>query len=232
MASKFDCKPTTVFRNGSHLSFNRVEMGLSEKMYSISQLDQAAELQKINKNNVDKTEYIAQRTRGVFLAAVGSPNLTFGFAYASQFVDPDHAALESMDTHIGRAKEKLEFRLRYIPIEKSFLGLGVFAFASFIRIADLTSQLGYVIVTADANGRTNILLYTGVKSKRVTKSVLGTALFSAIHAFDFARTLRTTLNDMFDRVTQPTIFTDYKSLFDSIVELFFTTKKAYFLVST
>lgn len=52
----------------------------------------------------------------------------------------------------------------------------------------------------DASGKANILHYSSFKAKRVTRSVLAAELFSCVHVFDYASTMRTTINDIFGRM--------------------------------
>lgn len=82
-----------------------------------------------------------------------------------------------------------------------------------------------MIVIEDARENANFFHYTSVKSKRVTKSVLAAEYFAAVHAFDFASALRTTLVGFFSRVVPSVLYTDSTPLFRSVVGLNPTTKK-------
>lgn len=94
-----------------------------------------------------------------------------------------------MNTNIQRAKDNQDLRIRFMPIDSTNIRLAVSCNASFASNVDLTSQLGYAIVIADDSVNVNILNYSRVKSKRVTKIVLAAKRFAAIPAFDLARTL-------------------------------------------
>lgn len=84
-----------------------------------------------------------------------------------------------------------------MPVDVSSILLADLLDASFASNADLTSQLGYVVMLADASEQANILHHLSVKSKRVVRSVLAAVLFAAIHAFYYVSSLKTTLNKIF-----------------------------------
>lgn len=88
----------------------------------------------------------------------------------------------------------------------------MFSDASFASDADMTSQLGYVTKLVDAPGKANVLHYSSVKSKPVTRCVLSAKMFAARNAFVYARTLRETLNEIFD-FGFPCVYTRTKILF-------------------
>lgn len=225
MSKRFDCKPAQTLSEGGTITFNGADIGLVNGIYYMSQNEHINRLANINEEIVDKSEFVTQRARGAYIASVARPDLSFGFAQASQVIEPDKTAAIKMNKHIARSKANADIQLKFVPVDQKSLRLAVFSDASFASNQDLSSQLGYIIAIADNHGNANIIHYQSIKSKRVTKSVLASELFAAVHAFDVASTLRVTLNNIFDRSIPLVLYTDSKSLFDSIVGMNSTTEK-------
>lgn len=102
-----------------------------------------------------------------------------------------------MNKAVDIAKSNHSGGLRFVPVDVNSICLVVFAYASFASNKDNTSQLGFVVAFADKTNSANIIHYRSFNAKRVTRSVLNAELFSLVHAFDFASTLRMTLIGMF-----------------------------------
>ena len=69
----------------------------------------------------------------------------------------------------------------------------VFTDASFANNRDLLSQIGFVIVLTDRNQDANILHWSSIKCKRVTRSVLASELYVLAHGFDIAAVIKSTI---------------------------------------
>lgn len=103
----------------------------------------------------------------------------------------------------------------------------VFTDASFANNQDLSSQIGYVIALADDNNNANIIHWSSLKCKRVTRSVLASELYSVAHGFNVAVVLKATIEQILD-LKQPLLLilcTDSKSLYDCLVKLGVTACK-------
>lgn len=102
-----------------------------------------------------------------------------------------------------------------------------FVDGSFANNKDYSSQIGYVIVLADAKGNANILHWSSTKCKRITRSVLASKLYALANGFDVAATIR----DMATQILQLmkplplVICTDSKSLYECLVKLGSTQEK-------
>lgn len=114
---------------------------------------------------------------------------------------------------------------KFVKLDRDTVSLPLFSDASFASNSDLSSQLGYVVAFADAKGKANNVHCSSVKPKRMTRSVLSSELYVAVHAFDFASTLKTTINDIFGKLVSLTLYTDSKSLYDGLVGINATTEK-------
>lgn len=225
MASRIDCKPTKMLLEGNQVMFNGASISFKNGTYAISMKDHITKLQLLDPSIVDKPSFMTQRARGAYIAAVGRPDLTFGFAVASQVLEPDEKSAQELNKLITQGMATVDFCLKFFPVDKSSLRLAVVCDASFASNRDPTSQLEFVIALADARGNANVIHYSSFKSKRVTRSVLAAELFAAIHAFDISSTLRLSLNDLFGYAVPLILYTASKSLFDSVTGLNSTTEK-------
>jgi hypothetical protein len=69
--------------------------------------------------------------------------------------------------------------LKYVRLNQTFLRLVIFTDSSFVNNSDLSSQIDYVICLADAT-HANILHWSSIKYKRVTRSVLAVEFSLAV----------------------------------------------------
>lgn len=230
LCKRYETKSAKFLDNGTSIMFNGANIRLIFNGYFITQEDHKSKLSKIAEQKIDKSEFVAQRARGAYIAAVCRPDLTFGFAHASQIVNPDATAFKALKKFIEHAKEQPGVGLKYVSIGTTTAKLVVFSDASFAFNADMTSQLGFVIALADRFENENILHYTSVKSKRVTRSVLASEHFAAVNAFVSASTIRVFLNDLFGRIIPLVLHTNSKSLYDSIKILTERPKSGFLLI--
>ncbi len=103
--------------------------------------------------------------------------------------------------------------------------IGLFIDAAFANNADLSSQLGFLTTLMDADGNCNTVHYGSAKCKRVTRSALSSELYAMVHGFDQTYVIKATLEQFMNRGVPLHIFTDSKSLFDSLTTLNSTTEK-------
>ena len=91
--------------------------------------------------------------------------------------------------------------------------------ASFANNKDLFSQIGYVFVLADISNKANIIHWSSIKCKRVTRSVLASKLYSMAHGFDIGAAIKSTLDKALQINLPLILYTDSKSLYDCLVWL-------------
>ena len=77
-----------------------------------------------------------------------------------------------------------------MPLDINSLSLLVFTDASFANNKDLSSQIGFIIVLMDRNQSANILHWSSIKCKRVTRSVLASKLYGLAHGFDMGAAIK------------------------------------------
>ena len=73
--------------------------------------------------------------------------------------------------------------------------------------------------------KANILHWSSIKCKRITRSVLASELYAMVHGFDAAATLKTTIEMILDKPLALTLCTDSKSLYECLVKLGTTREK-------
>jgi len=115
--------------------------------------------------------------------------------------------------------------LRFVKLKKESLQLLVFTDASFANNKDYSSQIGYVLVLADRHNNANILHWSSIKCKRVTRSVLASELYGMAHGFDMGVAVKTTIANMLQIDLPLIVCTDSKSLFDCLTKLGTTQEK-------
>ena len=99
----------------------------------------------------------------------------------------------------------------------------VFTNSSFVNNKDLSSQIGYVIVLADAQNNANIIYWQLIKCRRITKSVLTFELYALSLEFDVVVIIKFTMVQIFFGSLQEKISffmcINSKSLYDYLIKL-------------
>jgi hypothetical protein len=80
-----------------------------------------------------------------------------------------------------------------MPLDMSSLSLLVFTDASFANNKDLSLQIGFIIILINRNQSANILHWSLIKYKRVTRSVLASKLYALAHGFDIGAAIKLTI---------------------------------------
>jgi hypothetical protein len=175
-----------------------------------------------------KDQYIAQRARGAYIASMCQPEASFDLSYAAQSVNPKQEDAEALNKRIQWQIDNAPRGLKFVPLDTDSLKLIIFTDASFANNKDLSSQIGYVIVLADGADKANIVHWTSVKCKRVTRSILASELYALALGFDIGAALKGTFDEIFGQKDDPiplVIATDSKSLYHCLVKLGTTHEK-------
>jgi hypothetical protein len=77
-----------------------------------------------------------------------------------------------------------------MPLDLDSLSLLVFTDASFANNKDLSSQTSFIIILIDRNQSINILHWSSIKYKRVTRSVLASKLYTLAYGFDIGAAIK------------------------------------------
>jgi hypothetical protein len=226
------------------LKFNGGIIHVDDAGITLTQVRQCKNLETVSENNTTTTsirgavrqdlsikdQYVAQRARGAYIASVCQPEAAYDLSVAAQAVEPTKNDVTNLNKRIRWQIENSARGLRFVTLDKTSLRLLAFTDASFANNRDLSSQIGYVLVLADASGRANILHWSSTKCKRVTRSVLASELYGMAHGFDMGASVKSTI----DRIlgTDVNLFqlplvicTDSKSLYECLVKLGTTQEK-------
>jgi hypothetical protein len=179
----------------------------------------------IRKGVIPKDQYVAQRARGAYIATVSQPEAAFDLSFAAQVIEPGPKDVEQLNKRLQWQLENPTRGLQFVPLEKESLKLVVFTDASFANNADLSSQIGFVIVLADRYNRANIIHWSSIKCKRVTRSVLASELYAMAHGFDIGAVVKSTIEAIIQIKVPLILCTDSKSLYDCLVKLGTTQEK-------
>lgn len=173
-----------------------------------------------------KDQYVSQRARGAYVATVSQPEAAFDLSFAAQAVGPPtKEQIEQLNKRLQWQFDNSSRGLRFVKLDLDSLQLVTFTDASFANNKDLSSQIGYVIAIGDKNGNANILHWSSIKCKRVTRSVLASELYGMAHGFDIASAIKSTIEGIL-RINLPLVIcTDSKSLYDCLVKLGTTQEK-------
>ena len=77
----------------------------------------------------------------------------------------------------------------------------------------------------DVTKKANIIYWSSIKCKRVTRSVLASELYSTAHGFDIGVTIKSTVDKILQINLPLVLCTDSKSLYDCLVRLGTTQEK-------
>lgn len=143
----------------------------------------------------------------------------------AQYTKPDVNTAKRLVKAIDIAKSIDGSFLKFIKLDKDTISLAVFSDPSFRSNPNLSPQLGYGILLTDGARKPNISNYSSINSRRVTRSVLSSKLYAAVHAFDSASTLKMTITEVCGKLVPLTLNTDSNSLYDGLVEINATTEK-------
>ena len=170
-------------------------------------------------------QYVAQRARGAYIASVCQPQASFDLSYAAQATNPDDNDIKALNKRLQWQKENLNRGLRFVKLDRKSLKLIVFTDSSFANNRDLSSQIGYVIVLADSENRANVIHWSSVKCKRITRSVLASELYGMTNGFDIGASLKATIDKILQIDVPLVLCTDSKSLYECLVKLGTTQEK-------
>ncbi|KAI1005619.1 hypothetical protein K3495_g2596 [Podosphaera aphanis] len=181
-------------------------------------------------NGKIKATYIKERARGAYVASVCQPEATFGLSFAAQAINPSLDDVKSLNRVLAWQKNNAPRGLRFVAPDLKTIRLVVFTDSSFANNKDLTFQIGFIIVMADDMGKANIVHWSSIIYKRITRSVLAAELYAMVHGFDVATAIKGTIEGITtllrDKQPVPLILcTDSRSLYDCIFKLGITNEK-------
>ena len=224
-SKEFECKPAKFLKDGETLKFNGATISQHGRSYSITQPDHIKTLKVLDVENATTADFVAERARGAYIAAVCRPDATYAFSVSSQITKPERTDFKNLNNAISSLLNSIEKGLNFVPPDLDSIVMAVFVDAGFGANLDSSSQLGFIITLMDKDANANVVHYGSLKSKRVTRSVLAAELFAMVHGFDISSTIRLTFNSMLDQVIPLHVYTDSRSLYDCLTRINQTTEK-------
>jgi hypothetical protein len=226
-------RTTPIKFNGGHIKQEKDSIILTQerqcqnlKLVTTKVTDLTSSRGEIRKAVAPKDQYVAQRARGAYIATVCQPEAAFDLSSAAQVINPSEEHAKQLNKRLQWQIDNPSRGLRFVQLDKDSLKLITFTDSSFANNHDLSSQIGFVIVLADKDNKANILHWSSIKCKRITRSVLASELYGMAHGFDTAAAIKTTIERILQLEQLPiTLCTDSKSLYDCLVKLGTTQEK-------
>jgi hypothetical protein len=228
--------------SNSSLKFNDTIIERQENDIYLRQISQFDHLQLIQ--NVDiaiinskskvrlalisKEQYVTQRARKAYVASICQSKTSFDLSFAVQSIEISSENITTLNKRLQWQIDNHSRDLRYVKLDSTKLQLVIFTNSSFANNRDLFSQINYVICFADSK-HANIVHWSSVKCKRVTRRVLAAELYALVHDFDLDVALKAILSAILDRFVSFVLCIDSKSLYDCLVKLDTTQKKRFMI---
>ncbi|KAF1359087.1 hypothetical protein EJ07DRAFT_122048 [Lizonia empirigonia] len=232
---RFSAKEKQFLTTDNPIDFNGCVVSLTtDGVIALRQKKQGEKLEIAT----DKKTYIQQRARGAYIATICQPEASFDLAAAAQANEPTKEEISKLNKRIEWQKRNFHHGLTYVPLDVRNLKLFTLVDASFANNKDMSSQMGFVIVlgnevtSSDTNFgiRGNIVHWSSVKCKRITRSVLASEIYAMAHGVDIAVTIGGTIDMIMQRLDLPkvpiVVCTDSRSLYDCLVKLGTTKRNA------
>jgi hypothetical protein len=195
------------------------------KLVALKEINITSSRGEVRQAVTPKDQYVAQRARGAYIATVCQPEASFDLSFAAQVINPKEDDAKKLNKRLQWQIDNQSRGLRFVPLDKNSLKLVVFTNSSFANNKDNTSQIGFVIAIADKNNNANIIHWSSIKCKRVTRSVLASELYGMAHGFDHGAVIKATIEKIL-QINLPLILcTDSKSLYECLVKLGTTQEK-------
>ena len=190
--AKFIAKPHEKLTIDHPLGFNGFIITRSDNKINIAQPEQTKKINLLLTDTFTKNQYVAERARGAYIATVSQPQAAFALSFAAQTTQPTTNDAKFLNKYLDQQRNNNG--LTFVKLDLQTLRVIAFTDLSFANNQDYLSQIGYVIVLADADNNANIVHWQSIKCRRVTRSVLASELYALSLGFDTAATIKSTLN--------------------------------------
>ena len=179
----------------------------------------------VKKKLTSKKQYLTQRIKGAYVIRICQSKASFDLSYAAQSTNFSSDDIDALNKRLQWQIDNKSRGLKYVQLDRDSLRVVIFIDFFFVNNRDLSSQIDYVICLIDFINIVNILHWSSIKCKKMTKSVFVFELYVMTHEFDLKIVLKATLT----RVLQFDIFMliciDSKSLYECLVKLGITHEK-------
>ncbi len=180
--------------------------------------------EEIRKMITFKNQYVAQRARDVYIATISQLEASFDLSFAAQIINLKEEDAKRLNQRLQWQLNNLTRELRFVSLNRNQLRLMIFTDAAFANTLDLHSQIDYVVCfTNDVHA--NLIHWSSIKCKRITRSVLAIELYAMINDFDVEAVIKSIIERMLHISLSLISLTDSKSLFDCLIKLETTSEK-------
>ncbi len=228
--------------SNSSLKFNDTVIERQENDIYLRQIAQSDHLQsikivdfttinfrdKVRLALISKKQYVAQPARETYIASICQLETSFDLSLAAQSIEVSSENIATLNKRLQWQIDNHIKELKYVKLNLANLQLTIFTNSSFANNQDLFSQIDYVICFTNFK-HVNIVHWSSIKCKRVTRSVLAAKLYAFAHDFDLETTLKATLFAILDRFVSLVLCIDSKSLYDCLIKLDTTQKKRFMI---
>lgn len=223
--ASFTAKAVSELTESTTLTFNGAKLTKNSDCIMITQQPQIQKIELVKEGDV--IAFISQRARGAYISTVCQPQAAFALSQAAQHMSqPTKTDYNRLNACLQWQQNNAEKGLTVVPLNEKDLKIVTFTDASFANNADMTSQIGFIIVlTNEATNRCNIIQWSSTKCKRVTRSVLAAELYAMVQGFDAASALKNCVDQIFKKPIPLIICVDSFSLYECMVKLGTTREK-------
>lgn len=131
VSSRFECKPTMILEKEGFITFNGAKIEICEHQLVLSQPYHIEKLEFCKEKDVLKTRFVARSARDAYIASIARRDLTFGFSQASVTIIPSTDSAKMLNNTIKNCEKKKNIKLKFMPLDRTFVRLAVFSDASF-----------------------------------------------------------------------------------------------------
>jgi hypothetical protein len=177
---------------------------------------------------ISKEQYVTQRARDAYVALICQSKASFDLFLAAQLIKVSSKNITTLNQRLQWQIDNHSRDLRYVKLDSTTSQLMIFTNSSFANNRDLFSQIDYVICLVNSK-HVNIVHWSSIKCKRVTRSVLAAELYALAHDFDLDVVFKAILSAIVDRFVFLVLCIDFKSLYDCLVKLDIIQKKRFMI---
>ena len=222
-SSKFDVKP-----RDEHLpfSFGGAQVSKSNSGFKLSQQEYSHSLKTLSNKHFTSEEFAHVRGQLAYVATSTRPDVAYLNAKLAQVVSSKTTAADVrlLNSAVKKVKEHPR-SLLFPKLDRSSLVIRGYAAASSATNEDHSSQLGMVVLLCEDNGNASIIHFSSWKCRRVTRSILAAEVYALTVCFDYCFTVAHDLSAILSLPVPFEIFTDSKSIFDTVAKLTSVTEK-------
>jgi hypothetical protein len=240
--AKIMIKSRNNLESSSLLKFNNTIIERQENDIYLRQIFQSDHLQlikdidiaiinfrdKIRFALISKKQYVTQRARDAYVAFICQFETSFDLSFAVQSIEISSKNITTLNKRLQWQIDNYFRDINYVKLDSTKFRLMIFTNSFFANNRDLFSQIDYVICLTNSK-HVNIVHWSSIECKRVTRNVLAAELYALVHNFDLDAVLKATLSAILDRFVFLIFCIDSKSLYDCLIKLDTTQKKRFMI---